>query len=100
MWFRKWLIQKLMNFTQQKTHLCKWVSENNDLQDNQYVRLVVRSGDYGAMPTAAATLSPSEQVGLRHANGVNHQDTNTLHLQDTLVHRLQLQCLDKVEPSH
>ena len=47
-----------VNHRQQKTHLCKRVSENNDLQDNQQVRLVVRSGDYGAMPTAAATLSP------------------------------------------
>lgn len=24
-----------MNFRQQKSHLCQWVNENKDLQDNQ-----------------------------------------------------------------
>lgn len=40
-----------------KIHLCKWASENNKPQYNQLINLVVRSYDYGAMPTAAVTMS-------------------------------------------
>ncbi len=42
--FVKLKYRAVRNFTQQKTHLYKWVSKNNGLQQFQVLKRVVRGG--------------------------------------------------------